>query len=240
MTGRQGADARDVPPGEQSRMPAPARADRDEQGSVRLGFMAGRGAGAPHSHPGRGGRPGPAASRPRAGAEGDSPANPDHAPRWRAYRRSPRAIGKRTPPPPRPGRPASGTCGPTTTSTGSAPPPSSASTTSCSTVLPASGRASLGCPMRVLRPAAGTTANVMAALRLDDSAAPLRTAASGPRLRKAISSATMLTAISWTLFEPMSSPTGARTRARSSGRAPWEIRSPKMSRTFRLLPSMPT
>ena len=43
---------------------------------------------------------------------------------------------------------------------------------------------------------------------------------SGPRLRRAISSATMLMAISGTVCEPMSSPTGAATRARAASAMP--------------------
>src|SRR5205807_6310483 len=50
-----------------------------------------------------------------------------------------------------------------------------------------------------------------------------RTRASGivaPRLRQAISSATMLTAISGTVCEPIAKPSGACTRARASSATP--------------------
>ena len=79
-----------------------------------------------------------------------------------------------------------------------------------------SGSASLGRPMRVLLPAAGMSGEGHARPSLH--AEPLHAAGRGvvPRLRQAISSATMLTAISGTVCEPMSKPSGAWTRASAS------------------------
>ena len=62
----------------------------------------------------------------------------------------------------------------------------------------------------------------------------------GPRLRLAISSATMLMAISGTVCEPMSRPTGAATRARSASEIPASRRLSKISLILRRLPISPT
>ena len=71
----------------------------------------------------------------------------------------------------------------------------------------------------------------------DRLAAPGRFATPlGPRLRRAINSATMLMAISGTVCEPMSRPTGAATRARSASAMPASRRLSKISLIFRLLP----
>src|SRR5438445_3671318 len=61
-----------------------------------------------------------------------------------------------------------------------------------------------------------------------------------PRLRQAISSATMLMAISGTVCEPMSKPSGACTLSNISELMPLAMRSSKMILIFRLLPIMPT
>src|SRR5262249_23761390 len=62
----------------------------------------------------------------------------------------------------------------------------------------------------------------------------------GPRLRRAISSATILIAISTTVCEPISSPTGAATRRKSASGIPSSRSPSKMSRILRRLPISPT
>src|SRR5262249_17650962 len=61
-----------------------------------------------------------------------------------------------------------------------------------------------------------------------------------PRFRWAISSATMLIAISGTVCEPMSKPSGACIFSRAVAGVPLAIRSSNIIRIFRLLPIIPT
>src|SRR5258707_6181408 len=61
-----------------------------------------------------------------------------------------------------------------------------------------------------------------------------------PRLRQAINSATILTAISATVCEPMSKPRGACTFRKASSEIPRASTSSKMRLILRLLPITPT
>ena len=118
------------------------------------------------------------------------------------------------------GGPSGASGGGVTTTTGPAPPCRRAATTRLMRGWPSNAKSSLGRPIRRLLPAAGTMAGIRGrghdALGGEVRGARPR----GPRLRRAISSATMLMAISGTVCDPMSRPTGAVTRARSASADP--------------------
>ena len=130
-----------------------------------------------------------------------------------------------------------------------APPSRSAETTRAITIRPPIGRMQLG-PSHPLAPPGGghDRGDHVIARPSARRPAPARrrrgcareARADGPRLRRAISSATMLTAISGTVCEPMSSPTGAATRARRVSAMPASRRLSKISWILRRLPIRPT